>query len=255
MPGDEPFLRALVEAAGNAAAQRHGVAAAIAPAATGFDAPAAGSGTIPDRVRVVIVPTASGRAGPERKFAEGRDAITRVAASIGIEVEIAAANIVDQAGAAADDVVARLREADLVHLPGGEPHLIPAILAGTPAAAAIEAAHRRGAVVAGASAGAMGMGARTWTPGGWLTGLGLVHGLIVVPHFALFDPRGWEATVEALRAEGIGYLGLDERTGVLSETGGGRVTWRVHGEGRASWFPAVGRAVTAAHGETLDLGA
>ncbi|HEY0443204.1 MAG TPA: Type 1 glutamine amidotransferase-like domain-containing protein [Candidatus Limnocylindrales bacterium] len=249
MPGDERFLGALLEAAGVVATRRAAAVRVRAASSGRASQPAA------ERISVVIVPTASARAGPQQKFAEGREAIARVAARLGVEVDITEASIVDREGGSAVDFVAMLRDADLVHLPGGEPDLIPALLSGTPAAAAIDAAHRGGAVVAGASAGAMGMGVRTWTPAGWLAGLGLVRGLIVVPHFALFDGRGWETTVESLRADGIGYLGLDERTGVLSENGNGRSTWRVSGEGRAMWFPAAGDPVTATDGETLDLDA
>ena len=242
MPGDEPFLRALLEATRPAAVER-----------ARREQGAGAAGATEPVIRVVVVPTASARGRPGATVAHGRDALQRVATQAGVAAEIDAALIFDRAGASDAGLAAKLADADLIHLPGGEPDLIPAVLGGTSASAAILEARIRGAVVAGASAGAMGMALRTWTPRGWVDGLGLVRGLVVVPHFAGFDRRGWEATVESLRSRGIGYLGLDERTGVLSQPGAHGAPWRVVGEGQAHWFPAGGDPVSATDGQTLDL--
>jgi hypothetical protein len=54
---------------------------------------------------------------------------------------------------------------------------------------------------------------------------------------------------------GIGYLGLDERTGAISDghAAGGR-TWRVSGPGAAYWFPrGARRPIVARHGQTIDI--
>lgn len=244
MPGDEPFLRALLDAARPAAVER-----------SRREQAAGGAGATEPVIRVVVVPTASARERPEATFVLGRDALQRAATQSGVAAEIDSAMILDRAAASDAGLAARLADADLIHLPGGDPDLIPAVLAGTPASAAILEARIRGAVVAGASAGAMGMAVRTWTPHGWVDGLGLVRGLAVVPHFAGFDRRGWDATVESLRSRGIGILGLDERTGVLSQPGAHGAPWRVVGEGHAHWFPAAGEAVSATDGQTLDLSA
>ena len=74
-------------------------------------------------------------------------------------------------------IVEPLAAAHLVHLPGGDPDLIPAMLRDSPAWAAIRRAYDGGAVVAGASAGAMALAERCWTPAGPVDGLGLVPGL------------------------------------------------------------------------------
>ena len=229
MPGDEPFLAALLRAA--------------RPAPDGT-------------IRVVVVPTAAAHGRPHATAAMARDAFERVARDGGLAVTVESAVVVDAASAGDAGIGDRLGRADLIYLPGGDPDLVPAILLGTPAWQSIVAAHERGAVVAGASAGAMGLALRTWTPRGWRDGLGLVRGLVVAPHFDTFDRRGWEGTAEALHSAGFGYLGLDERTGVLSSggangTGGG--PWRVAGQGRAQWFPAVGEPSSATDGGTLDL--
>jgi cyanophycinase len=230
MPGDERFLGALLHAASPA----------------------------PDAViRVVIVPTAAAHGRPHATAALARDAFERVARELGLTIRVESAIVVDAASAADPGVGERLERADLVYLPGGDPDLVPGILGDTAAWGSIVAAHERGAVVAGASAGAMGLALRTWTPHGWRDGLGLVRGLVVAPHFNTFDKSGWERTAQALHSEGFGYLGLDERTGVLSTPDGAKAPgggpWRVAGQGRAQWFPADGQPISATDGGTLDL--
>lgn len=222
LPGDEAFLAALLDMAGR------------------------------PTIRVAIVPVAAARGRPELVASHGRQAFERVGRERSIDVEVDAVLVVDRASAADELLVARLVRADVIHLPGGDPDLVPATLAGTPAWRAILEAFARGAIVAGASAGAMGLAERTWTRGGWQDGLGLVRGLIVVPHFAGFDTRGWEGTVDELRRANLGRLGLDERTGVISGPGL-HGEWLVAGEGQAQWFPSSGDAINGSHGALLTL--
>ena len=145
--------------------------------------------------------------------------------------------------AASGALAGRLAGADLVHLPGGDPGRLLEILDGSAAWRAMLAALARGAVLAGASAGAMVLAAWTWTPGGWRRGLGLVPGLVVVPHAERVARTGWTGTFGARvppEAEPVGRLGLDERTGILSEAGpDGELRWRVIGTGSAHWSPDV----------------
>jgi cyanophycinase-like exopeptidase len=207
-------------------------------------------------IRVVLVPTAAARGRPDLAAATGRAAFER-RASAGEHgrVEVSVARIVDASSAADPANAALIRTADLVHLPGGDPDLIPTILAGSPALAALEDAGRAGAVVAGASAGAMALAEWTWTAHGGVRGLGLVRGLAVVPHYDDIRRTRWQAALDELAPGGIGYLGLDERTGILAErNGSGERTWRVAGQGAAYWF-ARGEttAVTARHGDLLRL--
>jgi cyanophycinase len=226
--GDEPFLLALLEAA----------------------APAADGGP----VRVVVVPTAAARHRPAATAKHGQNAIEGVAAAAGIPVTVEVVLIVDAASANNAALAGQLAAADLIYLPGGDPDLLPRMLRESVAWQSILGAHARGAVVAGASAGAMALAPRTWTPGGWLDGLNLVRGLVVVPHFDGFDPRGWEPTLAELSAAGLGYLGIDERTGLLSSRNGkAAATWRVVGPGRVEWFPLHGERVSGTSGATIPL--
>jgi cyanophycinase len=228
--GDEPFLAAI-----------------LASAATSV------SGGRP--IRVAIVPTAAARQRPDIAAATGVAAFERVAAVTGLDVEAAAVPVLDTASADDPGLAARLEAADLIHFPGGDPDLMPTVLRGSAAWAAVERARDHGAVVAGASAGAMALATWTWTPAGGVKGLGLVPGLIVVPHA---DGDRLEAALERFGAWGpaeLGSLGLAERTGVIADDlapSGAEITWLVVGEGDVFWQPVRrGRTVVARAGETI----
>jgi cyanophycinase-like exopeptidase len=236
LDGDEPFLDALIGAAVAGRASAAGRALAAGPD--------------PDSrpLRIVIVPTAAARGMPDRAAADGRRAFDRRATACGTAAEIEVARVVDAASAAEPAIAGSLDSADLIHLPGGDPDLIPTLLAGSAALAAIRAAWTRGAVVAGASAGAMALADWTWTPDGGVRGLGFVPGLAVVPHYDDVRRTRWQAALDELAPGGIGYLGLDEQTGVLAApSGSDGWSWRVAGSGAASWFargarqPLIGR--------------
>ena len=236
--GDEPFLDALLMAGAEVARRRQGSV----------------DGAAPHPIRVVFLPTAAARGFPDRAAANGKTAVERRAAECGWAVSVEVARVVDAASAADPQHVARIAAADLMYLPGGDPDLVPGVLAGTPALEAIRTAWEGGAVLAGASAGAMALAEWTWTPSGGVHGLGLVGGVAVVPHYDDVRRTSWQATLDRLAPGGLGYLGLDERTGVMrrrDDEGGG---WVVAGRGAAWWFgrdgvePLVGR-----DGEVLRL--
>lgn len=248
LPGDEPFLDALVAAAAAAADRRRDSAmdADVAGHALHLD-PAVAA----EPIRVVILPTAAARGRPAIAAANGVAAFEERRAATGCQLRVDVARVVDRVSAEDAECARILAAADLVHLPGGDPDLLPTILEGTTALRALLAAHERGAVIAGASAGAMALAEWTWTARGGIHGLGLVKGLAVVPHYDDIRRTAWQAALDDLAPGGIGYLGLDERTGVI---GNGSGTWQVAGEGAAYWFargatePEIGR-----HGETLAL--
>jgi hypothetical protein len=95
----------------------------------------------------------------------------------------------------------------------------------------------------------------SWTPNGGIRGLGFVAGLAVVPHYDDVRRTAWQEALDRLAPGGIGYLGLDERTGAISDDDmpGGR-SWRVSGPGAAYWFPrGARRPIIARDGETIDI--
>ncbi|MFL5777589.1 MAG: Type 1 glutamine amidotransferase-like domain-containing protein [Chloroflexota bacterium] len=186
------------------------------------------------RPRVVILPTASYPDGEAvfQRWAEMGVAHFR---SLGAEVE----PVLVRDRAAADDAAAvqAVGEADLVYLSGGKPgHLLDA-LDGTALADALTAAHDRGAVVAGCSAGAMAMAGQAWAvrarvlpwPLRWRPGLGFVPGASVLPHYDAWpEPLAAIAALQAPR--GTRVVGIDEGTAVVGRNG----AWQVHGRARVT---------------------
>jgi cyanophycinase len=140
--------------------------------------------------------------------------------------------------------VAAAEQGSFFYLAGGDPGRVPQILEGTPTWSAILAAWRRGAVLAGSSAGAMALG--SWTlirarlPGDTARtprpALGTVPGVAVVPHFETFGHR-WLPSVRGISvARGVVLLGLDERTAALWQDG----AWRAMGDGVVTIIEAEG---------------
>jgi cyanophycinase-like exopeptidase len=246
MPGDEPFLRAILA-----------LAAVPAEARAVGCVPASPDATDPSVRRVVILPTAAAAERPELAVDHARDAFERVAAELGIAVRVTSAMVVDAASAGDPRWTSALTGADLVYLPGGDPGRIPAVVRGSLALRAILGARARGAGVAGASAGALALASWTWARRGGIEGLGLVRGLVVVPHAERFAAAAgdWRAWLGPALPPSLGILALDERTGVVSGESArrGRL-WRVAGPGRAAWLaPGERDAENVADGASLLL--
>jgi len=249
LAGDEPFLRLLLDAAAPPAEER--ARACGGPA----DDPRPGA------IRIAIVPAAAARQRPEVAGAHGVAAFRAIAAARDRDVRAEVVPVVDRASAADPRLAAALAGADLIHLPGGDPDLVVAILDDTLAWRSMLAARARGAVIAGASAGAMALGEWTWTQAGGRPGLGIVRGLAVAPHFEGVAAARWRAERAALGRHDLGILGLDERTGVLSQPGaagggaaGGSAAWRVAGQGTATWIgPHGAEPLVAGDGATIEL--
>jgi cyanophycinase len=228
LPGDEAFLDALLRATVEAAQARR------------RDGP----------LRIVVVPTAAARGRPDLAAAHGVDAFQGRAAATGIDAVVHVARVVDATTAADGSLSDAIASADLIYFPGGDPDLIPAIFGGSAAGRALRQAYEDGAVIGGASAGAMALAEWTWTPDGGVRGLGFVGGLAVFPHYDEAVRKRWQENLAGVAPSDIGYLGLDERTGVISEG----AEWVVAGEGAVHWFaPGAADPVAATNGERLGL--
>ena len=200
-PGNEPHDERLVQAANR-----------LDPAAPAF-----------------IVASAAAREGADQAVATARAWF----AGLGLDVEELPLRTRRQARDRA--IVERAREGRFFYLTGGDPGLVVEILVDTPAWKAIVEAWQNGTVLAGSSAGALAFGA--WTlarraePGNVLRNarpaLGLVAGVVVVPHFATVGPQWVPAIRPAVTAFGGILLGLDERTAALWSDG----EWRAFGAG------------------------
>lgn len=224
LPGDERFLEAIL---------------AAAPRIDGI-------------VRVAVVPTAAARGRPELAAANGVAAFARLGAAAGLRVHGEAVRVVDAASANDPGLAETIGGAGLIHFPGGDPDLIPSLLRDTPVWAAVRTALAAGAVLAGASAGAMALGTWTWTTSGGIAGLDVVPGIIVMPHA---DARSWADNVLRFgdgAPHDLAVLGLGERTGILVE---GTGSCRVVGAAEVRWLPRgerdPARAVVLGDGDAL----
>jgi cyanophycinase-like exopeptidase len=222
--GDEAAMDALVAAAVDAASRE-------------------GEGVVP---RIVLIPTAAAGGRPDLAAANGERAFAAAASRGRVPVEIGVAGILSRADAADPRVLGPLEAAHLVHFPGGDPDRIPAVFAGSPAWAALLGAYAGVCVLAGASAGAMALAGRCWTPGGMVDGLGLLRGYAILPHDGPGRLERWGAT-----GPDTAWLGLAEQTLVIGRPGG---AWAVSGRGRARVIGSDGRETAGGSaGSTLLL--
>jgi cyanophycinase len=205
------------------------------------------------RPRVAILPTASWPDGEpvfSRWAAMGEEHFSR----LGAEVETA---LVRDRTMADDPACAQaIGEADLVYLSGGKPDHLARALIGTAVGTAIRAAHERGAVVAGSSAGAMILAGRHVLVGRrsafpllvrWRDALALVPGAAVIPHYDRF-PEPLSALVALRSPREIVVLGIDEDTAAVNHGD----SWQVLGSGRVTVWRGR-RRERVRSGETFRL--
>jgi cyanophycinase len=191
--------------------------------------------------RAFVVTTAAARQHPERAAENAR----RWFGALGLATE--ELPLTTRARARSPELAARARAGRFFYLVGGDPGLVPKVLAGTASWDAIVEAWRDGASLAGSSAGAMAFGA--WTlirdrmPGDerrrYRPALGLVPGIAVVPHFDTFGQRWVGPSLDAAPHDDVILLGLDERTAAVCVDGG----WRVEGAGSVSVITRARRDV------------
>ena len=186
------------------------------------------------RPRVAILPTASwpdGDATFQRWAAMGVEHFT----TLGAEVEpVMVRTLADGSDAANLQAVG---EADLIYLSGGKPAHLLGVLQGSPLGEALCAAHARGAVIAGCSAGAMVLAGRQVDmsrprvpfPVKWRSALGLVASAAVLPHYDAW-PEALVALIALQAPRGDAVLGIDEETAAIGCNG----AWQVQGRGRVT---------------------
>jgi cyanophycinase len=203
------------------------------PEMSAFDAELLAS-TGRSRPRVAILPTAS--------FPDGEEVFQRWAtmgvthfSDLGAEVEPVLVR--DRSGADDQAAAQAIGEADLVYLSGGKPAYLRSVLAGSAVGHALAAAHARGAVLVGCSAGAMVLAGHAFDfrmrlmpwPLRWRQGLGFAPGLSVVPHYDAF-PEPMSALIALQAPRGSVVLGIDEQTAAVGRDG----AFQVHGASRVT---------------------
>jgi len=137
------------------------------------------------------------------------------------------------------EIAGTLRAAKLIYILGGFTHYLGQTLKDSLTWDSVLGAYQDGAVIAGSSAGAMVMCEYYFDPGRGKVerGLNLVPTACVIPHHNTFG-KGWAGKLKSL-LPGVTLLGIDERTGMLTE---GR-TWQVLGGG----------VVTVYRGDEVDV--
>ncbi len=192
-------------------------------------------------VRVAIVPTAAGLEDTPRSWIEMG---TAHFASLGAEAT--GIMVLNRRDAEDPRHSAAIEDADWIYFSGGKPGHLIETLSGTAFWSAVLARHRAGAVLAGASAGAMMLGSRTfYFPDGVgaagvprrvavRDALGLLPGILVAPHFDAFPVERWRAWANSW-PEGHRMLGIDEDTAIVERADG----WIVGGRGRAMVFRSL----------------
>ena len=195
--------------------------------------------------RIVVIPTASSLG------AEVVDVYAALFRRLGAQ-EVVAARPESRADAESPAFVDLLDDATGVFMTGGNQLKLSGVVSGTAFGEAILRAHRRGAVIAGTSAGAsiqsshmVAFGAGGTTPKQRMTqlaaGLGLVQDVVIDQHFAQRNRYGRLLMLVAQSPSLLG-IGVDEDTAaVMSEDRDGRLL-RVVGRGAVTVFDA--RAVT-----------
>jgi len=166
--------------------------------------------------------------------------------------------------------VRALLGADWIYLGGGYPHVGMRILAGTPALEAILDRYAHGALLAGASAGAMMVCAHSWviTPElraeferlarsgeadpaaelaapSFIDCLGLIPHALCFPHLNLIPTALWLQS--PLSSSGLWMIGVDEQT-ALTNTGG---HWETLGRGSVTLVSPAAQTWRYAAGQTV----
>jgi cyanophycinase len=167
--------------------------------------------------RVAVVPTASAPDGPgvpERWNKMGVEHFTR----LGAEVE--SVMLLARQDAENPAIAEQIATANFIYFSGGKPRYLLETLQGTAAWQAIVRIYEAGGVVAGCSAGAMVMGGSIFEiPQIWHTrpALGLVPGIIVIPHFDEWPSRFAVVTSNVQR--GTTIVGIDGMTALVQADG------------------------------------
>jgi cyanophycinase len=171
---------------------------------------------------VLVLPTAAAYESPERAVKTAEDWFS----SLGSRAR--ALMVLRHGEANEEKNAAVVREARFIYLSGGSPLHLLSVLKGSLVFEALASAWRDGAVVAGASAGAMVLGDPMVDPrgGAFTVGLGLVGQLAVVPHHGSGSSHHFWRTLE-LAPAGLAIAGIPEHTALIRESDG---SWRSVGE-------------------------
>jgi cyanophycinase len=180
----------------------------------------------------------------------GRDAARRLG------VEQVVVDVTDRASADDPALAALVTDVGLAYLSGGNPGYLAETLRGTAVWTALAAAWRGGAALAGCSAGAMALADAVVSLrhpfAGGVAGVGLLHDVLVLPHFDRMLGRLASAGMQLLDQPppGTTVVGIDELTALVWDPAEGR--WSVTGRGSV-WTFRGGTRLQHREGETVAL--
>jgi cyanophycinase len=196
-----------------------------------------------------VLATAATRHRPDLAVENSR----RWFGGLGLEVEELPAT--KRSHVMSGDIAQRARSGRFFYLVGGDPGIVPSLLAGSLVWRAVVAAWREGAALGGSSAGAMALG--EWTlvrrrmPGDdrrrYADALGLVPGVAVLPHYNTFGHRWVDSALAAKPRDDVVLVGPDERTAAVWHDG----EWTALGAGSVAVFRDEERRTFAA-GSRID---
>jgi cyanophycinase len=190
-----------------------------------------------------ILPTAAARQRPDLAVATAQRWFKSLV------LEVVELPVLKRSDASAARNVELAEQGGLFYLTGGDPGLVVDVLRDSPVGRAIAAAWRRGAALAGSSAGAMALG--EWTlirkayPGHaerrCKPALDLVPRVAVAPHFETFGHRWVDSVLAEPPTEDVVILGVDERSAAVWDGHG----WTAHGPGNVTVVTRNAREVHA----------
>lgn len=179
--------------------------------------------------RVVCLPTAAGREGPDRVAywsRLGTEHFTR------LKVPVESLPVIDRASANDRAIAAAVEQATFVYLSGGKPHYLYTALKSTLVWEAIRSVLSRGGLLAGCSAGAMILGETFFGFPGLKRGFNLLPRVTVIPHYDQF-PGAVIASLRVMAGRKRIVLGLEGDTALFADGGhyevlgaGGVVIWQ-----------------------------
>jgi len=177
---------------------------------------------------VVVLPTAAAYEHPARAVEHATKWFESLGGSVrGLDV-LRRQDAEQEANAAA------LRSARFIYLAGGSPMHLRSVLKDSSVWDALVEAWNSGAVLAGASAGAMVLCDPMVDPrgGAFTLGLGLVEQVALIPHHEEWDEDQARRTIQ-LAPKGLPVVGIDTQTALIRDPDG---SWRTEGAGRVVVF-------------------
>jgi cyanophycinase len=172
---------------------------------------------------VLIVPTAAGADGDIPLVS--RNGVNWFH-SLGAQ-KVEALPLANRTEAKQPELAAKLAGANLIYMAGGNPVYLLEALKGSACWTAMREALANGAVIGGASAGAMVLMEHLYDPnsGQVRSGLGLIPNTVFVPHFNSFG-RKWVPKIQTAIPQAL-LIGVDEKVAIIGQGN----EWQVFGRG------------------------